>query len=115
MPKRAKPVRPPPPGDRPKNKLLASLPRADYERLRPHLKTIPVKVKHVFHPLNAPVREVFFPNGGVASITPGRRRREGSHARGSCVGSTATGASASRGVVASEKSYPQLRHRSTSS
>jgi len=69
VPKRAKPVRPPPPGDRPKNKLLASLPRADFERLRPHLKTIPVKVKHVFHPLNAPVREVFFPNGGVASIT----------------------------------------------
>ena len=49
MAKRAKPVRASPPDTRPKNKLLACLPRADFERLRPHLKTIPVKVKQVFH------------------------------------------------------------------
>ena len=54
---------------RPKNKLLACLPRADFQRLRPHLRTIPVKVKHTFHPANEPVREIFFPNGGVASMT----------------------------------------------
>jgi hypothetical protein len=69
MPKRAKSVRPPPVDFRPKNKLLACLPRADYQRLRPHLRTIPVKVKQIFHRLNEPVREVFFPNGGVASLT----------------------------------------------
>jgi hypothetical protein len=45
MPKRAKAIRPPPVDARPKNKLLASLPRADFERLRPHLKTIPTKVR----------------------------------------------------------------------
>jgi CRP-like cAMP-binding protein len=69
MAKRAKPVRASPPDTRPKNKLLACLPRADFERLRPHLKTIPVKVKQVFHAAHEPIREVFFPNGGVASIT----------------------------------------------
>jgi CRP-like cAMP-binding protein len=67
--KRTKPIRPPPPVSRPKNKLLASLPRGDYERLRPHLKTILLKPKQVLHPANEPVRQIFFLNGGVASMT----------------------------------------------
>ncbi len=74
MPKPVRKVRPPPSDPRskdhrPKNKLLAGLPRPDFERLRPHLKTIPVKARHVFHAINEPVREIFFPNGGVASMT----------------------------------------------
>ena len=69
MTKRAKSIRPPPVGSRPKNKLLACLPPADFERLRPHLKTIPLKVKQILHPINEPIREVFFLNGGVASMT----------------------------------------------
>jgi len=69
MPKRAASIRPPPDGARPKNRLLACLPPADFERLRPHLKTRAVVAKHVFHALNKPVREVIFPNGGVASVT----------------------------------------------
>ena len=69
MPNRAKAVRPPPSDPRPKNKLLASLPRADFARLRPLLKTIPLTVKQVLHPINEPVRQVFFLNGGVASMT----------------------------------------------
>ena len=68
MPVRAPTTRPPP-GTRPKNRLLACLPSADFERLRPHLKTIPVTVNQIFHALNEPIREVIFPNGGVASIT----------------------------------------------
>jgi CRP-like cAMP-binding protein len=67
-PKRTKLVRPPP-DPRPKNKLLASLPRADFERLKPHLRTVPTHVKQILHPVNEPVRHVFFPNGGVASMT----------------------------------------------
>jgi hypothetical protein len=67
--KHAQPVRPPPNDSRPKNRLLACLPRADFERVRPHLKTLPVALKQVFHPFNEPVHEVFFPNGGVASVT----------------------------------------------
>jgi CRP-like cAMP-binding protein len=69
MAKRAPVVRPAASDNRPKNKLLACLPRTDFQRLRPHLKTIPVKVKQVFHPANTPIREVFFPNGGVTSMT----------------------------------------------
>ncbi len=69
MPKRAKSIRPPPVDSRPKNKLLACLPPADFERLRPHLKTIPLTVKQILHPVNEPIREVFFLNGGVASMT----------------------------------------------
>jgi Crp-like helix-turn-helix domain len=69
MSKRVPSLRPPPDRSRPKNRLLACLPPADFQRLRPHLKTRPVTLKQVFHPLNEPVREVFFPNGGVASVT----------------------------------------------
>ena len=69
MPKRAKPIRPPPSDSRPKNKLLACLPRGDFERLRPHLKTISLQAKQIFHPINERVRQVYFLNGGVASMT----------------------------------------------
>jgi CRP-like cAMP-binding protein len=65
----AKPVRPPAVVGRPSNKLLASLPPEDFDRLRPHLRTIPLRTKQVLHALNEPIREVFFPNGGVCSIT----------------------------------------------
>ena len=69
MTKRAKAVRPPPIDSRPKNKLLACLPRADFQRLRPHIRTVPIAVKQIIHPRDEPIREVFFPNGGVASMT----------------------------------------------
>jgi len=69
MPKRVPPVRPPPADGRPKNKLLAGLPKEDFERLQPHLSTRKTQVRQVLHRRNEPVREVFFPNGGVASIT----------------------------------------------
>jgi len=69
MPKRVPSIRPPPGDSRPKNKLLARLPREDFQRLRPHLKTVPIKVRQVLHLLNEPVREVIFLNGGVASMT----------------------------------------------
>ena len=61
----------PPPDARPNNRLLACLPPADFQRLRPHLTTRAVAVKQVLHPANELVREVFFPNGGVASVTAG--------------------------------------------
>jgi CRP-like cAMP-binding protein len=66
---RLKSVRPPTDDARPKNRLLARLPPVDFQRLRPHLKTRLVAVGQVFHRLNQPVRDVFFPNGGVASVT----------------------------------------------
>jgi hypothetical protein len=69
MSMRTKSVRPPPVDPRPKNRLLASLPRQDFERLRPHLRTIPNKRNQIFHRLNEPIRHIVFPNGGVASVT----------------------------------------------
>ena len=69
MPNRVPSVRLPPENARPKNRLLAGLPPDDFNRLRPHLLTRPATAKQVFHPLNQPVREVIFPNGGVASVT----------------------------------------------
>jgi CRP-like cAMP-binding protein len=68
MPTRVPMVRPPP-DQRPNNKLLASLPHDDFQRLRPYLKTMPMTVRQILHQRNTPVREIFFPNGGVVSIT----------------------------------------------
>lgn len=62
-------VRPPPAVDRPKNQLLASLPEADFLQILPYLTTVPTRVKQVLHKCGEPLRQVFFPNGGVASIT----------------------------------------------
>ena len=69
MPKRTKAPRPSTAAARPKNRLLASLPEADLERLRPHLRTLPTRARQIFHPLNDEVHEVVFLNGGVASVT----------------------------------------------
>ena len=54
---------------RPNNRLLAGLPYADFARLKPYLQTMRVGQRHVFHRANQPVSEVFFLNGGMASIT----------------------------------------------
>lgn len=60
-----------PSDERPRNHLLRALPAADFHRLRPDLETIPAPVKHVFHRPGQRVDYVYFPNGGVASITAG--------------------------------------------
>jgi CRP-like cAMP-binding protein len=57
------------PSARPGNRILASLPVADYQRLLPDLTTVPAKVKQVFHRQGEPLTHVFFPNGGMASMT----------------------------------------------
>ena len=61
-------VRPPPTG-RPKNRLLATLPDEDFRRILPHLKTVPLAAKQVLLKRGDPIRHVFFPNGGVCSVT----------------------------------------------
>jgi CRP-like cAMP-binding protein len=60
--------RPPSHDGRPNNRLLAALPADDFNRLRPHLTTVPIRVKQVFHRQNEPIRHVYFPNGGVCSV-----------------------------------------------
>src|SRR5204863_4436448 len=61
--------RPPPSDGRPNNRLLAALPAADFTRLRPLLKTVPVRLKQVLQKTGEPIEAVYFLNGGVASIT----------------------------------------------
>jgi CRP-like cAMP-binding protein len=61
--------RPPPPDGRPKNRLLAVLPDEDFRRILPHLHTVPLAAKQVLLKRGDPIRHVFFPNGGVCSIT----------------------------------------------
>jgi CRP-like cAMP-binding protein len=54
---------------RPKNQLLRELPEAEFLRLLPNLTTIATRSKHVFHRRGDAVEYVYFPNGGVASVT----------------------------------------------
>jgi len=58
-----------PSDERPKNRLLRALPAADFQRLLPDLKTIATDTRHVFQKPGEPVDYVYFPNGGVASVT----------------------------------------------
>lgn len=55
--------------DRPKNQILRALPVEDFNRLLPDLVTIPTRAKQVFHKRGEPLEFVYFPNGGVASVT----------------------------------------------
>jgi CRP-like cAMP-binding protein len=49
--------------------LLGALPVEDFRRILPHLKTIPIRTRQVFYRPHEPLRHVYFPNGGVCSIT----------------------------------------------
>ena len=64
-----KAVSPHPLPSRPKNRLLRALPEADFQRILPDLETIPVPAKYIFHKHGKPMNHVYFPNGGVASVT----------------------------------------------
>lgn len=58
------------PGEkRPKNRILAALPDEAFQRLLPELETISVRPKQLLHKAGEPVENVYFPNGGVFSIT----------------------------------------------
>jgi CRP-like cAMP-binding protein len=55
--------------DRPKNRLFSRLSPAEFRRVQPHLTPIPVSARRTFHKRGEPLREVFFLNGGVGSVT----------------------------------------------
>jgi CRP-like cAMP-binding protein len=50
------------------NKLLASLPAEDFERLEPHLRIVPMKMRQRFHRQDEPIQDVYFPGGGACSL-----------------------------------------------
>jgi CRP-like cAMP-binding protein len=54
---------------RPGNRLLAALSDEDFLRIRPDLKTVPVRAKQVLHKQGERLEHVYFPNGGVCSVT----------------------------------------------
>jgi CRP-like cAMP-binding protein len=54
--------------DPPANRLLGLLPRRDYERLRPHLRRIPLDYRQSLYRANKPIGFVYFIETGVGSL-----------------------------------------------
>jgi CRP-like cAMP-binding protein len=50
------------------NRLLAALPVKERERLRPHLKEVPLPFKETVYQPDEPIRHLFFPLSGLCSI-----------------------------------------------
>ena len=59
----------------PANKLLAALPKKDYEGLRRHLEEVPLVFGEVLYRPNTPITEVYFPNHGIISLLAGVNER----------------------------------------
>jgi CRP-like cAMP-binding protein len=58
------------------NRLLAALPRLDYDRIARHLRVQAAEVGETLHEQRRRIEHVYFPNGGVFSVTT--RMRDGS-------------------------------------
>jgi CRP-like cAMP-binding protein len=50
------------------NRLLADLPRGEYDRLLPHLEKVSLPLKDILYEANGPIPHVFFPLHGVVSL-----------------------------------------------
>jgi CRP-like cAMP-binding protein len=53
----------------PRNRILAALPPDEYHRLIPDLTSVKIEWKQLLYRMGGPVTEVYFPNGGVYSVT----------------------------------------------
>src|SRR5690349_10586111 len=51
------------------NRLLAALPRAEYDRILQYVRMTAVETGRTLHAHRAPIKDVYFPNGGVFSVT----------------------------------------------
>jgi len=51
-----------------RNRILAALPAAEYERLRSHLRLVPLKRGKVLWEPDQPIGSVYFPNSGMISL-----------------------------------------------
>jgi len=51
-----------------KNRLLAALPRDDYNRLLPYLEKVSLPLREILYEANGPIPHVFFPLNGVVSL-----------------------------------------------
>ena len=52
-----------------RNRILAALPRAEYDRILPYLRMSTVAVGDTLQAHRVRIKDVYFPNGGVFSIT----------------------------------------------
>jgi CRP-like cAMP-binding protein len=50
------------------NKLLASLPQEEYQRIAPLLRTTSMPLRTVLHKQDEPIENVYFPSGGACSL-----------------------------------------------
>jgi CRP-like cAMP-binding protein len=50
------------------NRLLAALPKGDYNRLLPELEEVSLNLKDVFYEADAPITHIYFPLNGVMSL-----------------------------------------------
>ena len=66
---RVRPTRILPDGTPLHNRLLAALPRTEYERLMPFVRMSPVTTGDTLQAHRVRIKDVYFPNGGVYSIT----------------------------------------------
>lgn len=57
------------------NKLLAALPKKDYEVLQRHLEEVPLLFAHVIYESGGPITDVYFPNSGIISVLAGSGER----------------------------------------
>src|SRR5256885_16267582 len=54
---------------RPRNRLLSALPEKDFNRIAPELMAMPVRPRQMLQESGERIRYVYFPNGGVFSVT----------------------------------------------
>ena len=57
------------------NKLLAALPKKDYEVIQRHLDEVPLLFGHVIYESGGPITDVYFPTSGIISILAGTDER----------------------------------------
>ena len=50
------------------NRLLATLPKDDFNRLLPHLEKVSLPLRDILYEANGPIAHVFFPLNGVVSL-----------------------------------------------
>lgn len=51
-----------------KNRLLAALPKEEYERLLPHLELVYLELKQILYIPNEPIEYIYFVNSGIVSL-----------------------------------------------
>lgn len=50
------------------NRLLAALPKKEYEALKPHLEEVPLVFNKILYQPNEMISDVYFPNSGIISL-----------------------------------------------